>query len=80
MNNMKNILVFIFILPFFLTSQSSLGITPTTNFSESCLKTNELTAKAISCYNENKPLESIGFYFGCYRMLQYTILTNVITL
>ena len=37
---------------------------------------NELTAKAITCYNENRPLESIGFYFGCYRMLQYSISTK----
>ena len=76
MNNMRKILFFIFIFPFFLNSANLYGITPTTNFSESCLKTNELTAKAITCYNENRPLESIGFYFGCYRMLQYSISTK----
>ena len=74
--SMKNFLVFIFVLPLLLNSQSAFSITPTTDFSESCLKTNELTAKAITCYNEQRPLESIGFYFGCSRMLQYNILTK----
>ena len=70
------IIDFIFILPFCLTSHNAFSITPTTNFSESCLETNELTAKAITCYNEKRPLESIGIYFGCARMLQYNILTK----
>jgi len=76
MNNIKKILVFIFILPLYFTSHHAFGITPTTNFSETCKKTNELTAIALTCYNEQRPLESIGFYFGCSRMLQYTILTK----
>ena len=75
-NNMKKILVFIFILPLFFNSYNAFGISPTTNFSETCTKTNELTEIALTCYNEQRPLESIGFYFGCSRMLQYTILTK----
>ena len=74
--SMKRFLLFIPILALLFISQSVFSITPTTNFSESCLKTNELTAKAITCYNEKTPLESTGFYFGCSRMLQYTILTK----
>ncbi len=75
-NSMKKILVFIFILPLFFTSHHAFAITPTTNFSETCAKTNDLTAIALTCYNEQRPLESIGFYFGCSKMLQYTIITK----
>ena len=75
-NSMKKILVFIFILPLFFTSHHAFAITPTTNFSETCTKTNDLTTISLTCYNEQRPLESIGFYFGCSRMLQYTIITK----
>tara|TARA_Y100000588_G_C13677765_1_gene679017 strand:+ start:109 stop:567 length:459 start_codon:yes stop_codon:yes gene_type:complete len=76
MNNMKKFLVFIFILPLYFNSHNAFGISPTTNFSETCKKTNELTATALTCYNEQRPLESIGFYFGCSQMLQYSIITK----
>ena len=43
---------------------------------ETCLKTNELSKISLSCFNNDAPLKSVGFYFGCSRMLQYSILTK----
>ena len=74
---MKNIflLFFVFLLIFFNT-QYSYSLSTNTKFSETCLKTNELSKISLSCFNNKAPLKSVGFYFGCSRMLQYSIVTK----
>ena len=71
---MKNIflLFFVFLFVSFHT-QYSYSVTTNTELSETCLKTNELSKISLSCFNSDAPLKSVGFYFGCSRMLQYSI-------
>ena len=57
-------------------SQYSQALSENTELSESCLQTNELSEISLACFNEDTPLKSVGFYFGCSRMLQYSIVTK----
>jgi hypothetical protein len=43
---------------------------------ESCKKAGEFTTVSMFCMNEKDPLSSLGFHFGCSRMLQYSIETD----
>ena len=65
--------IFLFIFPH---TQYSYALSTDTELSETCLKTNELTKVSLSCFNNKAPLKSVGFYFGCSRMLQYSIVTK----
>ena len=75
---MKNF-IFIFFFSFSIIPQYSFGITPDftlnpgSKLPEKCLKTSQLAKKSVTCFNIEKPLKSFGFYFGCSRMLQYSI-------
>ena len=74
---MKNIFLLFFILLFvFFPTQYSHSLSANTELSETCQKTNELSKISLSCFNNDAPLKSVGFYFGCKRMLQYSILTK----
>ena len=65
--------IFLFIFPH---TQYSYALSTDTELSETCLKTNELSKISLSCFNNKAPLKSVGFYFGCSRMLQYSIVTK----
>ena len=43
---------------------------------ESCMQPNEFTTYSMFCLNEKEPIFSLGFHFGCSRMLQYSIDTD----
>ena len=74
---MKNIFLLFFVFLFiFFNTQYSYSLSTNTKFSETCEKTNELSKISISCFNNKAPLKSVGFYFGCSRMLQYSIETK----
>ena len=73
---MKNILLTFIFFTCFIFSPSLFAISETTDFKTTCNKTNDLTGKSIACFNENDPLQSVGLFFGCSRMLQYSILTK----
>ena len=74
---MKNIFLLFFVFLFvFFHIQYSYSLSTNTELSETCLKTNELSKISLSCFNNDAPLKSVGFYFGCKRMLQYSILTK----
>ena len=63
-------------LKVFSYTQYSHSLSTNTKLEETCLKTNELSKISLSCFNNDTPLNSVGFYFGCSRMLQYSILTK----
>ena len=71
----KIFLTFIFV-SCFIFSPSLFAISETTDFETTCNKTNDLTGKSIACFNSEFPLQSVGLFFGCSRMLQYSILTK----
>ena len=73
---MKNILLTFIFFACFISSPSLFAISEATDFETTCTKTNDLTGKSIACFNENNPLQSVGLFFGCSRMLQYSILTK----
>ncbi len=73
---MKNICLTFIFFTCFIFSPSLFAISETTEFETTCNKTNDLTGKSIACFNENDPLQSVGLFFGCSRMLQYSILTK----
>ena len=73
---MKNICLTFIFFTCFIFSPSLFAISETTEFETTCAKTNDLTGKSIACFNENDPLQSVGLFFGCSRMLQYSILTK----
>ena len=81
---MKNILLTFFFFTYIILSPSlfavsetsEFAVSETTGFETTCTKTNDLTGKSIACFNENYPLQSVGLFFGCSRMLQYSILTK----
>ena len=73
---MKNILLTFIFISCFISSPSLFAISEATDFETTCTKTNDLTGKSIACFNENNPLQSVGLFFGCSRMLQYSILTK----
>ena len=74
---MKNIFLLFFAFLFaFFHMQYSYSLSTNTELSETCLKTNELSKISLSCFNNGDPLKSVGFYFGCSRMLQYSIVTK----
>ena len=74
---MKKYFLLSYILLFIFThTQYSHALSTDTKLSETCLKTNELSKISLSCFNNKAPLKSVGFYFGCSRMLQYSIVTK----
>ena len=73
---MKNICLTFIFFTCFIFSPSLFAISETTEFETTCNKTNDLTGKSIACFNEDDPLKSVGLFFGCSRMLQYSILTK----
>ena len=73
---MKNIFLTFIFFTFFISSPSLFAISETTEFETTCAKTNDLTGKSIACFNETDPLQSVGLFFGCSQMLQYSILTK----
>ena len=74
---MKKFLLLFFIFLFiFSHTQYSHSLSTNTKLEETCQKTNELSKISLSCFNNDAPLKSVGFYFGCSRMLQYSILTK----
>ncbi len=74
---MKKYFILFFIFLFIFThTQYSYSLSTNTELSETCLKTNELSKISLSCFNNDAPLKSIGFYFGCSRMLLYSIVTK----
>ena len=75
--NMKNFIrLFSFFLFFIFYPYYSYALSANTKLSETCLKTNELTKTSLACFNNEEPLQSVGFYFGCSEMLQYSIITK----
>ena len=75
--NMKNFIqLFSFFLFFIFYQHYSYALSTSTKLSETCLKTNELTKTSLACFNNEEPLQSVGFYFGCSQMLQYSIVTK----
>ena len=72
----KYFLSFFIFLFFFAHTQYSYSLSTKTELSETCLETNELSKISLSCFNNDAPLKSVGFYFGCKRMLQYSIVTK----
>ena len=73
---MKNIFLSFFVFLFVFHTQNSYSLSTNTELEETCLKTNELSKISLSCFNNDSPLKSVGFYFGCKRMLQYSIITK----
>lgn len=73
---MKNFFLIFIFFTFFISSPSLFAISETTEFETTCAKTNDLTGKSIACFNETDPLQSVGLFFGCSQMLQYSILTK----
>ena len=74
---MKKFLLLFFIFVFiFSHAQYSHSLSANTKLEETCQKTNELSKISLSCFNNKAPLKSVGFYFGCSRMLQYSIETK----
>ena len=72
----KYFLLFFIFLFVFAHTQYSYSLSTNTELSETCLETNELSKISLSCFNNDAPLKSVGFYFGCSRMLQYSIVTK----
>ena len=72
----KFFLLFFIFLFIFSHTQYSYSLSANTELEETCLKTNELSKISLSCFNNDAPLKSIGFYFGCSRMLLYSIVTK----
>ena len=70
------ILLFSFFLFFIFHTQYSYALSTNTKLLKACSKTNELTKRSLACFNNEEPLQSVGFYFGCSRMLQYSIITK----
>mgnify|MGYP000016411201 CR=1 FL=1 len=73
---MKNFFLTFILFTCFIFSPSLFAISETTEFETTCAKTNDLTGKSIACFNETDPLQSVGLFFGCSQMLQYSILTK----